>query len=125
MKDITNRKELVAVVDELKHRLKHPDILRDQMALDLNRHLNKFIELWGLGWDQHNYAKLPEGDPPINAFVRVSKDHLEHPGLIGRVEKRNPDGQHVMLHNCLHWFRLSEVTEVPEEEWHRWREAFR
>lgn len=130
MKDITCRKELVAVVNELKHRLKSSYAFRDPMAQDLNTHLNKFIDRWQLNWDPHVFAKLPpevDGLPLINDFVRVSADYPEVPlqGLIGRVLKYGPGPEHyVMLHNAVHWFPKEALTVVPDEEWQRWESAF-
>lgn len=109
-------KDIISFVNELKHRLK---VERDYglgdkplewtpMRKSFNAVLNGFIEMWGLGEDQHMYAKEPDPilEPPfkMNEIVRV-KDSCpdeRYRGIYGAVYRIHPRG-FVMIHNCVHW----------------------
>lgn len=60
MKDITNDKELVEVIDELMHRLKP---LETGLGILFKAHMNDFIQTYKLDGDPHAFASLPEKWP--------------------------------------------------------------
>jgi len=59
MDDLKTDKQVVALIDEIKHRLKAGQpysLLRSDFCIALNQ----LIEKHGLDWDPHSYARLPE-----------------------------------------------------------------
>jgi len=58
--DIGNRHVLVAIVDEMKYRLKEGFTVRpiDPMLLEFNHLLDEFIARWELDGDQHSFARI-------------------------------------------------------------------
>ena len=58
MSDITNDKELVRAISELKHRLK---TCNTSMGHEFSGFLGIFIKAWDLDKDPHEFATLPPG----------------------------------------------------------------
>jgi len=56
---IETPKELVSVIDDLKHYLKYRDFHKHEMLEDFNDVLNRFIIKWKLDGSQHDYATIP------------------------------------------------------------------
>lgn len=59
MKDIKTDKDLIEVLDELKHRLKAGQPL-SLFRTEFNERLDDFIDAWGLASDPHAFVALPE-----------------------------------------------------------------